>query len=192
MNSKAESFSFGDLVSFPWDYNDLDLDFKEFFKDKNGLSVIDLGCGNGSQAYNLEKMGFDVTATDITNNLWYDLSNFIIDDALNSKLEKKYDVIIDRGLIHNLIVDKRYNNYFDMIDRISHDNTTILLKVLSPYEIRYSNFENPYRFNEEQLDRLYSQPKFKCLYIKDSYYYSNIEPYFRAYYCVYKKNLENS
>ena len=76
-------------ILFPWDHNALDLDFKEFFKDKNGLSVIDLGCGNGSQAYHLEKMGFDVTATDITNNLWYDLSNFIIDNALNTQLKEK-------------------------------------------------------------------------------------------------------
>ena len=174
-------------ILFPWDYDELDLDFKEFFKDKNDLSVIDLGCGNGSQAYHLERMGFDVTATDINNNLFYNLSNFIIDNALNTQLKEKYDVIIDRGLIHNLIVDKRYDNYFDMINKISHDNTTILLKVLSRYEIRYSDCINPYRFNEDQLNILYSGDGFRCVSIKDSFYYSNIEPYLRSYYCVYER-----
>jgi hypothetical protein len=38
----------------------------------------------------------------IVNALEYDIKNFIIDDALNSKLTEKYDIIIDRGLIHNL------------------------------------------------------------------------------------------
>ena len=72
------------MSPLPWDHNDLDPDFKEYFKDKNDLSIIDLGCGNGSQAYHLEEIGFDVTATDIDNYLVYDIGNFIIDDALNT------------------------------------------------------------------------------------------------------------
>ena len=169
----------------PWDHDSLDLDFKEYFKDKSNLSVIDLGCGNGSQAYHLEEMGFDVTATDVHNVLTYDVSNFIIDDALDSQIKEKYDVILDRGLIHNIIMLRDYNNYFDMIDRISHNNTTILLKVLSPYEIRFR--VGPYRFSEDQLGELYSQSGFKCASINDGYFYSNVNPYLRAYYCVYEK-----
>ncbi len=175
------------MSPLPWDHNDLDPDFKEYFKDKNDLSIIDLGCGNGSQAYHLEEIGFDVTATDIDNYLVYDIGNFIIDDALNTQLEEKYDVIIDRGLIHNLITDKRSNNYFNMIDKISHDDTTILLKVLSQDEIRHNN---PYRFSKDQLSELYSEFGFSCVLLKDSYYYSNIEPYLKACYCVYERTLD--
>ena len=50
-----------------WDSHWLDKDFEEFFKkfkNPKDYSVIDLGCGNGSQAYFLEQMGFNVTGTD--------------------------------------------------------------------------------------------------------------------------------
>ena len=99
----------------PWNYDDFDIDLKNFFKGKfyKKFSVIDLGCGNGSQAYHIEKLGFDVTATDIVNALEYDIKNFVIDDALDSKLTKKYDIILDRGLIHNLFhLKKKAYKYF--------------------------------------------------------------------------------
>jgi len=102
----------------PWNYDDFDKDFKEFFRGKfyKKFSVIDLGCGNGSQAHHIEKIGFDVTATDIVNVLEYDVKNFIIDDALDSKLTKKYDIVLDRGLIHNLFhLKKKTHKYFEMI-----------------------------------------------------------------------------
>ena len=53
-----------------------------------------MGCGNGSQAHYIEKMGFDVTAADIVNVLKYDVKNFVINDALDSKLTKTYDIIM--------------------------------------------------------------------------------------------------
>ena len=61
-----------DTEEAPWDYNEFDVDFKEELlllskvlgKNK---TVIDLGCGNGSQAHYIEKMGFDVKAVDIVN-----------------------------------------------------------------------------------------------------------------------------
>ena len=65
-----------------WNYSELDKDFDEVFKKLNPRStVIDLGCGNGAQAYHIQKMGFDVTGTDIVNVLEYELDNFIIDDG---------------------------------------------------------------------------------------------------------------
>ena len=40
----------------PWNYNFLDKDLKIFFKKQNkNKKIIDLGCGNGSQSYFLEK-----------------------------------------------------------------------------------------------------------------------------------------
>ena len=95
-----------------WNYSELDKDFDEVFKKLNPRStVVDLGCGNGAQAYHIQKMGFDVTGTDVVNALEYKLNNFVLDDALQSKLTEKYDVIIDRGLIHNLFHLKETNGW---------------------------------------------------------------------------------
>ena len=104
--------------SAPWNYDGFDEDFREFLnRDFEGLAsgslllptVIDLGCGNGSQVHHIEKLGFEVTGTDVVNALEYDIKDFVIDDALDSKLNKKYDIIIDRGLIHNLFHLKKNN-----------------------------------------------------------------------------------
>ena len=176
----------------PWNYDDFDIDLKNFFKGKfyKKFSVIDLGCGNGSQAYHIEKLGFDVTATEIVNALEYDIKNFVIDDVLDSKLTKKYDIILDRGLIHNLFhLKKKAYKYFEMIENITHDKSYILLKVLSPYETRFNPKidSGPYRFNEKQLIEFFSSFNFKCIQLRDTFFYSNITPHLRGYFSVYKK-----
>ena len=184
----------------PWNYDKFDKDLSHFFRirilDNKKFSVIDLGCGNGAQAHYIEKSGnLDVTATDIVNVLEYDVKNFIIDDALDSKLTNKYDIIVDRGLIHNLfhLKDKRHK-YFEMIENIIHDESYIVLKVLSRYETRFNPVihSGPYRFNEKQLMEFFSGFDFTCIQLKDTFFYSNIEPPLRGYFSVYKKGNINA
>ena len=184
----------------PWNYDYFDKDLSEFFRkrffDSKKFSVIDLGCGNGSQAHYIEnqfgheRFIFNVTATDIVNALEYDVKNFVIDDALDSKLTEKYDIIIDRGLIHNLFhLKNKRHKYFEMIGNIIHDESYIVLKVMSPYEARFNptTHSGPYRFNEKQLMEFFSGFGLKCIQLKDTFFYSNIEPYLRGYFSVYKK-----
>ena len=190
--------------SAPWNYDGFDIDFQNFLRGKNPkeYSVIDLGCGNGSLTYHIEKLGFKVTGTDIVNALEYDIKDFVIDDALDSKLTNKYDVIIDRGLIHNLFhLRKKRHKYFEMIGNITHDDSFILLKVLSPYEARFNpathlggaaaTHSGPYRFNEKQLTEFFTGFNFKCVCLKDTYFYSNIEPHLRGYFTIYRKEKIN-
>ena len=189
----------------PWNYDYFDKDLSEFFRkrffDNKKFSVIDLGCGNGSQAHYIENQFgnerniFNVTATDIVNVLEYDIKNFIIDDALDSKLTKKYDIIIDRGLIHNLFhLKNKRHKYFEMIGNIIHDESYIVLKVMSPYEARFNptTHSGPYRFNEKQLMEFFSGFGLKCIELKDTFFYSNIEPPLRGYFSVYKKGNINA
>ena len=178
--------------SAPWNYDGFDEDFRKFLKIRfsEDCTVIDLGCGNGSQAYHIEKLGFKVTATDIVNALEYEIEDFVIDDALDSKLTNKYDIIIDRGLIHNLFhLKKKRHKYFEMIGNIIHDKSYILLKVLSPYEARFNPSTNsgPYRFNEKQLTEFFTGFGFACTQLKDTYFYSNIQPHLRGYFSIYRK-----
>ena len=180
--------------SAPWNYDGFDEDFRKFLGSKfyKDFTVIDLGCGNGSQVHHIEKLGFDVTGTDIVNALEYDIKDFVIDDALDSKLNKKYDIIIDRGLIHNLFhLKKKRHKYFEMIGNITHDESYILLKVLSPYEARFnpSTHSGPYRFNEKQLTEFFSVFNFKCVKLADTHFYSNIQPHLRGYFSIYRKEI---
>ena len=180
--------------SAPWNYDGFDEDFRKFLGSKfyKDFTVIDLGCGNGSQAHHIEKLGFRVTGTDVVNALEYDIENFVIDDALDSKLNKKYDIILDRGLIHNLFhLKKKRHKYFEMIGNIIHDESYILLKVLSPYEARFNpaTHSGPYRFNEKQLTEFFTGFSFSCVELKDTFFYSNIQPYLRGYFSIYRKEI---
>ena len=180
--------------SAPWNYDGFDEDFRKFLGSKfyKDFTVIDLGCGNGSQVHHIEKLGFRVTGTDVVNALEYDIENFVIDDALDSKLNKKYDIILDRGLIHNLFhLKKKRHKYFEMIGNIIHDESYILLKVLSPYESRFNpaTHSGPYRFNEKQLTEFFTGFSFSCVELKDTFFYSNIQPYLRGYFSIYRKEI---
>ena len=55
--------------SAPWNYDGFDEDFRKFLKIRfsEDCTVIDLGCGNGSQVHHIEKLGFEVTGTDVVN-----------------------------------------------------------------------------------------------------------------------------
>jgi hypothetical protein len=76
-----------------------------------------------------------------------------------------------------------------MIGNIIHDESYILLKVMSPYEARFNpaTHSGPYRFNEKQLIEFFSGFNFICVELRDTFFYSNIKPYLRGYFSVYKK-----
>jgi hypothetical protein len=78
-----------------------------------------------------------------------------------------------------------------MIGNITHDDSYIILKVLSPYEARFnpSTHSGPYRFNEKQLEGFFTGFGFKCIELKDTLFYTNLQPHLRGYLGIYKKEL---
>ena len=76
----------------------------------NTGKVLEVGSGSGIQAIELAKRGFDVTATDLSYravSLAQKRSkeqglivDFKQDDILDSCLEEKFDIILDRGCFH--------------------------------------------------------------------------------------------
>jgi len=72
--------------------------------------VLDLGTGPGTQAYALAQLGFDVTASDLSEHaveLGREGSRarglpitFVQDDILDTQLEGAFDVVFDRGCFH--------------------------------------------------------------------------------------------
>lgn len=92
----------------PWYSKHLDKDLKYELSDRNIRTgtFLDLGTGPGTQASALAEMGFKVTGTDISEKaiekakLVNTKVFFFQDDILNSKLEMKFDYILDRGCFH--------------------------------------------------------------------------------------------
>ena len=58
------------VEKMPWYNANLDLDLENYIKSNNlhGGKFLDLGTGPGTQAIQLEQLGFDVTGTDISEN----------------------------------------------------------------------------------------------------------------------------
>jgi len=81
------------VEGMPWYNANLDSNLENYIKLNNlsGGKFLDLGTGPGTQAIQLEQLGFDVTGTDISENAIIKaskLSNkvrFLTDDFLNSK-----------------------------------------------------------------------------------------------------------
>ncbi|XAR71392.1 Polyprenyldihydroxybenzoate methyltransferase [Bertholletia excelsa] len=80
-------------------------------KDLLAWSVLDIGTGNGLLLQELAKLGFcDLTGTDYSEGA-IDLArcladrdgftsiNFLVDDVLDTKLERKYKLVMDKGTL---------------------------------------------------------------------------------------------
>ena len=67
------------------------------------------------------------------------------------------------------------------------------MKVLSPYEARFNpvTHSGPYRFSEHQLNNFYNAFGFECIELKDTYYYTNLQPHLRGYLGIYRKGKKN-
>ena len=112
----------------PWDIgkSDPNLDWVlKYFNLKQGYA-LDLGCGVGNDSNYLQQLGFEVDAIDLNpkfietaknNN---NKINFICGDVFQDIPHKKYDLIYDRGFLHNM----EYNLYPQIFHLLSSKLST--------------------------------------------------------------------
>src|SRR5262249_22469902 len=107
------------VETMPWFYPELDDDLRQAL-DQLGLRTghaLDLGTGPGTQAMQLARRGFDVTATDISEAAIHlarqkaEAQGLSItwqqDDILTTRLTGPFDLIFDRGCFHVLPAERR-------------------------------------------------------------------------------------
>ena len=205
MSEKPRSFPDWNMLyknenvdSMPWYSKDLDSDLKEEIIRRNlatvknkkfSSKILDLGTGPGTQALYLSKLGFDVTASDLSEyaiekaKLLSNDVNFIVDDILNSNLkENEFDYVFDRGCFHVISIDNR-KRYVAIIKRILKDGGILFLKCFSesePGEI------GPYRFSSSKIKELF-EAYFEILSIKDTVYQGTLNPLPKALFIVMRK-----
>jgi len=184
-----------DVESMPWFNPELDLDLDEALTNLNLQTgtALDLGTGPGTQAMALAERGFEVTATDLSEtaiekalakakekNL--DIS-FRQDDILNSKLDQKFDFVLDRGCFHVLPPEQR-QNYIRVVDNLMKPKGYLFLKCFSHLETREAG---PYRFTPEEIQDIFSS-RFNVSSVKETVYYGTLEALPRALFCVLEKS----
>jgi 2-polyprenyl-3-methyl-5-hydroxy-6-metoxy-1,4-benzoquinol methylase len=151
-----------------------------------GRAALDLGTGPGTQAIALARLGYVVTGTDISQGaIEYATArasadgvevSFECDDILKSKLTGPFDVIIDRGCLHVLRIDKR-PVYCATVRRLLKPEGVLILKCFSPAETRRGG---PHRISTDELTAIFASD-YESIVVRESEYQGTIHPPPRAY-----------
>jgi SAM-dependent methyltransferase len=180
------------ISSLPWYNKDLDYDLKEYLRAMNMTKgrLLDLGTGPATQAIELSKLGFQVTATDISENAITRakrMSNsieFIVDDILKSKLkEDSFDYIFDRGCFHVLEPSSR-QKYVNQVSRLLRNGGLLFLKTFSTKES--SRGGGPYRFSIDEIDSIFND-RFLIDSYKETVYQGTLDILPKALFVVLRK-----
>jgi SAM-dependent methyltransferase len=178
--------------SLPWYDKDLDNDLKKHLRTTKISKgrFLDLGTGPATQAIELSKLGFKVTATDISENAitrakWMSKGiEFIVDDILESKLkEDSFDYIFDRGCFHVLQPSFR-QRYVNQVSRLLRDGGLLFLKTFSAKEPLRGG--GPYRFSIDEIDSIFSD-RFVRESFKETVYQGTLDILPKALFVVLRK-----
>lgn len=184
------------VESMPWYFEPLDPDVASALKEFNipTGSVLDIGSGPGTQAIELAKQGFTVTASDISAHAIEQLKeravvekiqlNCVQDDILNSEITEKFSLFIDRGCFHVLPPEKRAR-YVHQLKQKSLPGAFLLLKCFSDLEPRE---DGPYRLSPDNLREIF-EPYFKVLKISHTVYQGTNPVLPKALFAVLRTNV---
>lgn len=180
------------IEKLPWYSKELDYDLKKELEDgriKDG-KFLDLGTGPAMQAFQLAKLGFSVTGTDISESaiaraksLSKDGARFVVDNIVQSKLEdNQFDYIFDRGCFHVLKPSDR-PRYVNKVKSTLTDNGMLFLKTFSIQEPR---IDGPYHFSPDMIKELFEKD-FEILSSKETVFQGTLSPLPKALFTVMKK-----
>ena len=106
-----------------------------FFSISLQSKVLEIGCGEGRDAYSLLKQGFDLLATDVSQEAiafcqkkFSDFAeHFQILDCVSDNLNNKFDFIYAIAVIHMLVSDRDRNAFYRFIrEHITPDGIALI------------------------------------------------------------------
>ena len=181
-----------DVANLPWFSPLLDNEVREYLEKINSHtgSFLDLGTGLGTQGIELARLGYDVTATDISPTAIQKAEErarregvsitFLVDNILKTRLPPdSFNFLYDRGVFHTMEPRQR-KKFVRTIRRLIKKDGRYFLKAFST---RTPGTWGPYRFTEEDIVRYFS-PLFEILSINHSIYPGTLEEAPRTLFCV--------
>jgi 2-polyprenyl-3-methyl-5-hydroxy-6-metoxy-1,4-benzoquinol methylase len=153
-----EVYRSGPVEGLPWFTAGLDADVSAAV---GGLGtevgrLLTIGEGPGTQAIELARLGWKVTATDVSQVAVGKARaraaaegvsvEFLVDDIVSTRITGRYRVIVDRGCFHTLEPVER-PAYVRNVHRLLEPGGFLLLKVFS----RAERAPGPYRFSPEEI-----------------------------------------
>ena len=179
------------IETMPWFYPELDDDLRQAL-DRLGLrsgDALDLGTGPGTQAMQLARRGFTVTATDISEAAIRlarekaEAQGLTItwqqDDVLATRLSGPFDLIFDRGCFHVLPPERR-PDYASTIAGLLKPGGFFFLKCFSHLQ---PGTQGPHRFTPEQIGAVFGS-QLQVQSIEETVYQGTLDPLPHALFCV--------
>ena len=175
----------------PWYYPDLDPDLARALEARGIKAgrVLDLGTGPATQAYALAALGFEVTASDISEHAVEQgragaaerglKIDFVRDDVLHSQLRAGFDLIFDRGCYHVFAPELR-GHYAQTVARLLAPTGTFFLKCFSEEQ---PGDVGPYQTSPEEARRVFGE-HFEVLAIERTVYQGTLPVLPRALFCT--------
>src|SRR5215470_13190167 len=188
-----------EIESMPWFNPELDEDLENALTELGlrGGSALDLGTGPGTQAIHLARRGFSVTATDISEAAIRLASEkaqkegleitWEQDDILDTRLDRQFDLIFDRGLFHVLAPERR-GDYVKTVSGLLKTGGYLILKCFSRLQ---PGEQGPYRFTPEQIREIFGS-RLSVLSIKGTAYQGTLDPLPHALFCIMRKRKTES
>lgn len=154
----------------PWYSQHLDPNLQDFFSKSHFdriETILDVGTGDGTQAWELALRGFKVTGIDIAtdaitlcNRFSTENLKFLVADVLVFESEEIFDCVIDRGCMH-VLSPSSLEEYCRNVFKLLRPGGKLLL---SCFMDRASDQGmGPHRFDRECLDRIFFDT-FRILY----------------------------
>jgi 2-polyprenyl-3-methyl-5-hydroxy-6-metoxy-1,4-benzoquinol methylase len=182
------------IESMPWFYPELDDDLRQAL-DALGVRegrALDLGTGPGTQAMQLARRGFDVTATDISAaaiRLAREKAEahglavtWMQDDILSTQLTGLFNLIFDRGCFHVLPPERR-QEYVSAITGLLKPGAYLFLKCFSQLQ---PGTQGPHRFTPEQIRELFGS-RLHVRSVEETVYQGTLDPLPRALFCTMRR-----
>lgn len=178
-----------DVKTLPWYSEDLDPDIAQELKERNITkgTFLDLCTGPGTQAVKLSSLGFIVTGIDISASAIEKVKKqsnsieFIQDDILNSKLDKQFDYIFDRGCFHTFPPVKRKIYLKEIIKKLVPGGL-LFLKCFTGRKQKIG----PYRISKKVIENTFSK-YFYIEKIKDTFFTKDKDQFSQALFAVMQK-----
>ncbi len=111
----------------PWEDGEISPEMVQLFTHftEDNASVLEIGCGLGTNAIWLAKQGYKYCGVDISEeaiklaskNLEHDGldANFITADILQNPPEEKFDVVFDKGCLHSLTNEEDRKKFANIV-----------------------------------------------------------------------------
>lgn len=148
-----------ELKAVLWYTEQMDQDFAALLAKhgKSAKTILDLGTGPGTTAIELAKLGYRVTASDISPTIievarqragaLADLIDWRVDDIIRTSLSGPFELIHDRGLFH-VLKEKLRPRYVEQVRRLLKPQGLLFLKTFSKQE---PGEWGPFRFDIDEL-----------------------------------------